>query len=75
MPASTARGRSLRGIAVVMRHQHIGDPVDPEVAEPVEDRSVAEVDGDRVATPPDHIDVRRVGVAKDVLGDAHRGIA
>ena len=49
MPASTARREAAELVAVVVRHEDVGDAVDAELVEVVEHGAVAEVDEHRLA--------------------------
>ena len=49
VPGRRCAHEALHVVAVVVGDEDVGDAVDPELVEPVEDAAAAEVDADRVA--------------------------
>src|SRR4051794_25275834 len=68
---SACAREALRDIAVVVRQQDVGDAVDPEVVQVIEDIAAAEIDEDPGSAGAQQIDVHRVDETRDVPPELH----
>jgi hypothetical protein len=70
-PGLAGTREPLRDVAMMVGQEDVGDAVDPEVGQVVEDGAGAEVDEDRLAIPAQDVDVCGVRVPENVRLELH----